>query len=128
VADDARRGTEREKKRSKTKTILRPPITLVCLFQRFFCASLDMCVSNEQRENAMPTLDDVLAEKTYKQDGLDIEQRVFYTLVGEAGNPHREKLHAHRNSKAIALLFKTLSEKHHITGTQIDEMLLEVVS
>jgi hypothetical protein len=54
----------------------------------------------------MPMLEDVLAEKTYKQDGLDVAQRVFYTLIAEPDNPHREKLQAHRNSKAIALLFQ----------------------
>ena len=56
----------------------------------------------------MPMIEDVLAEKTYKQNGLDVMQRVFYTLIAEPDNPHREKLQAHRNSKAIALLFKTL--------------------
>jgi hypothetical protein len=76
----------------------------------------------------MPMLEDVLAEKTYKQDGLDVAQRVFYTLIAEPDNPHREKLQAHRNSKAIALLFQTLCEKRHITATQLDEILLEVVS
>jgi hypothetical protein len=76
----------------------------------------------------MPTLEDVLAKKTHKQDGLDIERRVFYTLIGEPNTPGRGELQAHRNSKAIALIFKALCEKHHVTETQLDEMLLEVVS
>ena len=76
----------------------------------------------------MPLIEDVLTEKTYKQGGLDVGRRVFYTLIGKADDPYREKLHAHRNSKAIALLFQTLCEKHHITEKQLDEILLEVVS
>jgi hypothetical protein len=73
-------------------------------------------------------IEDVLAEETYKQGGLDVGQRVFYTLIAEQGNPHREKLQAHRNSKAIALLFKALCEKRHITDAQLDEILLDVLS
>jgi hypothetical protein len=76
----------------------------------------------------MPMIENVLAEKTHKQNGLDVMQRVFYTLIAEPDNPHREKLQAHRNRKAIALLFKTLCEKSHITETQLDEILLDVVS
>jgi hypothetical protein len=76
----------------------------------------------------MPMIEDVLAEKTYKQDGLDVGHRVFYTLIAEQDNPSREKLQAHRNSKAIALLFKALCEKRHISETRLDEILLDVVS
>lgn len=76
----------------------------------------------------MPMIEDVLTEKTYKQDGLDVERRVFYTLIGEPNTPHRTELQAHRNSKAIALLFKVLCEKHYITDSQLDGILLEVVS
>ncbi len=76
----------------------------------------------------MATIEEVLAKETYKQDGLDVDQRVFYTLSGEQGNPHREKLQAHRNSKAIAMLFKTLHANGTLTDAQIDEILLDVVS
>jgi hypothetical protein len=79
-------------------------------------------------ENSMPLIEDVLAEKTYKQGGLDVGKRVFYTLIGEESNPHRAELHAHRNSTAIALLFQALCEKRHITEKQLDEILLNVVS
>jgi hypothetical protein len=74
----------------------------------------------------MATIEDVLVQETYKQGSLDVGRRVFYTLIGEADNPHREKLHAHRNSKAIALLFQTLCEKHPITAKELDEILLDV--
>lgn len=75
----------------------------------------------------MPMIEDVLAKETYKQDGLDAGQRVFYTLIAEQDNPHREKLQADRNSKAIALLLKTLCEKRYITDAELDEILLNVV-
>ena len=76
----------------------------------------------------MTSLEDVLEKETYKQGGLDVGQRVFYTLTGEEGNPHREKLNVHRNSKAIALLFKALCDKRLIMEEQLDEILLDVVS
>ena len=74
----------------------------------------------------MPTKQEALAERTYKQDGLDVEKRVFYTLHGEDKSPQREGGQNHRNSKAIALLFKTLLDKHLLTEEQLDEILLEV--
>ncbi len=40
----------------------------------------------------MPKIEDVLEKATYKQGGLDVSTRVFYTLIAEPGNPHREKL------------------------------------
>jgi len=76
----------------------------------------------------MATIKDVLETETYKQGGLDVGRRVFYTLIGEADNPHRDKLHAHRNSKAIALLFQALCEKRYVSEKQLDKILLDVVS
>jgi len=76
----------------------------------------------------MPAIEDVLAEQTHKQDGLDVMQRVFYTLIAEPDNPNRAKLQAHRNSKAIAMLLQILCEKRLITDAQLDRILLEVVS
>ncbi len=75
----------------------------------------------------MKTIENTLERETYKQGGVDVATRVFYTLIGEKDNPHREKLQAHRNSKAIARLFKVLHEKHHITNKQLDEILLDVI-
>lgn len=74
----------------------------------------------------MPTKDEALTERTYKQDGLEVEKRIFYTLHGEGKSPQRDELQNHRNSKAIALLFKTLLEKRLLTEEQLDEILLEV--
>lgn len=74
------------------------------------------------------TREELLAKETHKDDRLDVEKRVFYTLIGQPGTSYREKLQADRNSKAIALLFKTLRENEPLTDHRIDEILLEVVS
>ena len=74
----------------------------------------------------MPTIEQALAERTYKNDGLDVEKRVFYTLHGEGKSPQRDELQNHRNSKAIALLFKTLLDRGLVSDQQLDEILLEV--
>ncbi len=74
----------------------------------------------------MATIEDILNTKTHKDQGLDVSRRFFYTLLGEEGEDR--KLQAHRNSKAIAVLFKTLREAGWLTDPLIDEMLLEVVS
>ncbi|MGP8269711.1 MAG: hypothetical protein ACLQLH_06560 [Terracidiphilus sp.] len=74
----------------------------------------------------MPTKEEALAERTYKQEGFEVEKRVFYTLHGEGKSPQRDELQNHRNSKAIGLLFKTLLEKGLLTEEQLDEILLDV--
>lgn len=74
----------------------------------------------------MPTREDALAERTYKQDGLDVEKRIFYTLQGEGKSQQRDELQNHRNSKAISLLFKLLLEKRLLTKEQLDEILLDI--
>jgi ABC-type uncharacterized transport system substrate-binding protein len=70
--------------------------------------------------------EEVLAKKTHKQDGVDVARRVFYTLKGE--EPEDWQTRAHRNSKAIAMLIKNLSELGILTEDRIDDILLEVVS
>lgn len=76
----------------------------------------------------MPELEQFLTEKTYKNQGLDVGTRVFYTLIGEPEDLKREQLQAHRNSKALALIMKMLREFGVLTDERIDKMLLEVVS
>lgn len=69
----------------------------------------------------MPNKDDVLCGKTYKEDGLELEKRVFHTLSDVKSLQH------HRNAKAIALLVKLLHEKGHLSDQEIDGLLLECV-
>jgi hypothetical protein len=70
----------------------------------------------------MPNKEDILREKTYKNDALELERRVFYTLSDEKG------LQDHRNTKAIALLVKALHEKKQLSDEEVDELLLQCVS
>jgi hypothetical protein len=82
-------------------------------------------VPSKVEDYPMPTREEHLADRTYKTEGLDVEKRVFYCLRGDS--PARgETIQAHRNSKAIALLFKTMYEAGGLTGDQLDEMLLEI--
>jgi hypothetical protein len=75
----------------------------------------------------MPTKEEHLAKYTYKEDGLEVEKRIFYTLIGEDNAPLTpEKLRAYRNSKAIAQLFKVLVENGTVSDDQLDDILLEV--
>lgn len=70
----------------------------------------------------MSNIEDVLREKTFKEEGMEIERRVFYTMTEEV------KLTNHRNSKAIALLIKVLQEKEILSDSEIDSLLLECVN
>jgi len=74
----------------------------------------------------MPSREEALAERTFKQDGLEVEKRIYYTLHGADGTPKREELQNHRNSKAIGLLFKALMDRHIMNEDQLDEILLGV--
>jgi hypothetical protein len=75
----------------------------------------------------MPTKEEILNKQTYKDQGLDMGRRVFYTLIGEENDPHREKTQAHRNSKAIAVLLTTLHQDGALTDEQIDNILWDVI-
>ena len=69
----------------------------------------------------MPRVEDVLREKTYKNQGLDVDVRVFYTLHDG------KELQPHRNSKAIALLVKHMHKKGLISIREIDKLLLDCI-
>ena len=65
----------------------------------------------------MPTREEILREKTHKEDDLPIGKRVFYTLTGE-----RE------TAKCLALLVETLHARAYLSYDEIDDMLLAVVA
>ena len=75
----------------------------------------------------MATKEEVLAKETFKEDGIEVDQRVYYTLTGEQSHPNRAEVQAHRTSKAIALLFKILRENGTLTEDQLDEILFHIV-
>ncbi len=69
----------------------------------------------------MPNKEDILREKTHKEDGVALDRRVFYTLNDD------KFLQAYRNTKAIALLVSHLRQKQLISDDEIDELLFDCV-
>lgn len=65
--------------------------------------------------------EDILRENTYKDQGVDLTRRVFYTLQDDKG------LQVHRNTKAIALLVNHVREKNLISDEEIDELLFDCI-
>ena len=49
----------------------------------------------------MPTREEALAERTYKQEGLEVEKRVFYTLHGEGKSPSAKKYRITETAKQL---------------------------
>lgn len=72
----------------------------------------------------MPTREDILNEKTFKEDDFPIDQRVYYTLSGDEAT--RPKLQPHRNSVAIGLLFALLHKRGVLSDEDIDDILFDV--
>ena len=70
----------------------------------------------------MPTIEEVLQKETFKEIGIPVEKRVFYTLRKD---PKHTELY---QSKLLALLTAKLVEQELITEDELDELLLEVVS
>ena len=69
----------------------------------------------------MSNKEEILREKTFKEEGMEIERRVFYTLTD------KENLQAYRNSKFAALLVKALVDKGVLAEEDVDDMLFECV-
>lgn len=67
------------------------------------------------------TKEDILRQKTYKDQGVDLNRRVFYTLQED------KSLQAHRNTKAIALVINHLREKNLISDDEIDGLLFDCI-
>jgi len=73
----------------------------------------------------MPTKEEALADRTYKQEGFEVEKRAYYTLHGKGKSSQQIDIQTHRNSKAIGMLFKVLLAKGVLTEEELDEILLE---
>jgi hypothetical protein len=71
--------------------------------------------------SSMPNREEVLREKTHKEEGLQVEKRVFYTLSDE------KSFQLHRNTKAIALLVKLLHQRGQLSDQEIDDLLLDSI-
>ena len=70
----------------------------------------------------MPTIQEVLREKTHKGDLDTVHERVFYTLTDEKG------LESARIAKAISLLTELLHDKGMLSDQDLDELLLEIAT
>ena len=69
----------------------------------------------------MPSKEDILKEKTFKEEGIETDRRVFYTLTSD------EKLAGHRTAKLVASLVRLLKDRRTLTDTDIDELLFECI-
>ena len=70
----------------------------------------------------MPTKEEFLRTKTFKEDGIDLSRRVFYTLQQEP-----KSLQPHRNSLAIAMLVEHLHKNNLISDNEVDTLLMGLV-
>jgi len=83
----------------------------------------------------MPNRDDILRSKTHKDQGVDTDTRVFYSLAG-SGDPDFAKLsqdsqlrlQVHRNSKLLAMLVARLESEGTLAADDLDDMLFDVVT
>ena len=71
----------------------------------------------------MPYREDILREKTFKEDDIETDQRVLYTLSDEKG-----KHQAHRTSMLLASLLKLLIEKHMLSDSELNDMLFACIN
>jgi hypothetical protein len=70
----------------------------------------------------MPNKEDVLREKTFKEEGVETNRRVFYTVTSD------DTLASHRNSKLVASLIGLLQQRGVISEMDIDELLFECIN
>ncbi|MCT9125511.1 hypothetical protein [Cupriavidus gilardii] len=69
----------------------------------------------------------LLRDRTYKEDGLELEKRIFYTLMDNPGN-ERIDIRAHRTAKLMSLLIAKLADEGHLSQPDIDALLLECIN
>ncbi len=69
----------------------------------------------------MATRESILREKTFKEEGMEIDRRVFYTLSDN------KDTQINRNSKIIASIIKSLCDKKILTTEELDDILLECI-
>jgi len=68
----------------------------------------------------MPTREEYLNKYTNKDEDLDVEQRVYYTLTDN------KPLQPHRVAKALSLLVKHLHDRQMLNDKEVDDLLLDV--
>jgi hypothetical protein len=74
----------------------------------------------------MPTRQELLDKHTHKHEGLDVGQRVYYTLRPEHSEDN--ELVQHRTAQLVALITQKLVETEKLTEDELDEMLIRLVT
>ncbi|MCW3586114.1 hypothetical protein K6Y78_24110 [Burkholderia cenocepacia] len=75
------------------------------------------------------TKDELLRDRTYKEDGIETSRRVFYTLTdSQTGKQGLVDPIQARTAKLVALLAERLVDDGTITIDTLDEMLLQIVA
>jgi len=70
----------------------------------------------------MPTKVEILRDVTHKDDKLDVEERVYRTLVDA------NELQLDWNSRLLASLMSKMKEKGMLSEGEIDDILYNMVS
>lgn len=68
----------------------------------------------------MPSIEDVLREKTHKGDGLEMYERVYYTLTDEP------EFAQTRTMRLVSKLIEHLLQKKLLSESELDSILLEI--
>jgi len=71
-------------------------------------------------------LEQILEEKTYKNQVETVSRRVFYTLTHEV-NVVAMDVVTYQSAKLLSLLVDSLSKKGAVSQTELDHMLLEAI-
>lgn len=72
----------------------------------------------------MPSTEDVLAEQTHKQEGVETAKRAFYTI-----HPSEQPAAAlHRTAKLLGLLIENLENRGVLSEEDIDALLLDSIT
>jgi hypothetical protein len=64
----------------------------------------------------------ILRDKTFKEEGMEVGRRVFYTLSDD------KTVQGHRTTKAVALLVELLREKNIMSEKELDDLLFDCLS
>lgn len=69
----------------------------------------------------MPTIEDVLAVQTYKNENTETGRRIYATLQDDKVSHH------HRTAKLLSLLIQELETRGILSEADIDSLLLDTI-
>lgn len=77
----------------------------------------------------MTTKEELLRDKTYKEENLDVGVRVFYTLTkGTERSIEPSALTQLNTAKLLSLLIEHLAYSGKLTDSEIDELLFKLIT